>query len=95
MNGVQQEQLLFVGTEITYLLQLIDETPTKYGKNFLTLVTAVRNKRAQEQQQAQAEFFRQQQEAQAAFNKKNKDGRPRKKKADPAAAPGENTEGRV
>jgi hypothetical protein len=49
VNVANQEQLTFVGQEITYLVQLVDEIPTKYGKNFLNLFAAVKQKRAQEQ----------------------------------------------
>lgn len=84
MNAVAPEQLMFVGDEIRLLLQLIDETPTKYGKQFLQLVTAVRNKRAQE------EFYRRQQETQAAFAKAKRGDRKKK-----AVVADQNSEDRV
>lgn len=86
VNAVAPPQLLFVGDEIKLLEHLIDETPTKFGKQFLSLLAAVRQKRAYEQNQAREQYIRQQEALQAEFLK-NK----RKRKKQPV----ENTEGRV
>ena len=92
VNGVAPQQLLFVGDEIKYLEQLIDETPTKYGKHLLNLLNAVKQKRALEARQAQELYIRQQQEAQAAFLKQERKSK-RQKKTAPTSD--QNTEGRV
>jgi hypothetical protein len=89
VNQAPLPQLLFVGDEIKLLEHLIDETPTKFGKQFLNLLAAVRQKRANEQRLAQEAYFRQQQEAQAEFLKNKR----KRKKAEKST--NENTDARV
>lgn len=92
MNTASVPTLTFVGEEIAYLERLIDETPTKYGKHLLNLLSAVRKKREMELRIAQEQYHQQQMQLTREFNKRSRAPRKSKVTKDSIA---ENTDARV